>query len=140
MRHRPPSREGFQGTKRFRVLRRLGAGGMGIVYEVFDREREQTIALKTLLNVSAQAIYRLKREFRTLSDVVHPNLVMLHELFREDDTWFFTMKFVPGVDWLTYVRWGTPGTARRVQSEPGLSQASELDSVGPCPLLAEAPT
>jgi eukaryotic-like serine/threonine-protein kinase len=52
----------FSSTGRFRVLRRLGAGGMGVVYEVHDRVRDEVVALKTLLRTSAADLYRLKRE------------------------------------------------------------------------------
>ena len=58
----------FADTERFCVLRRLGEGGMGVVYEVHDRVRDEVVALKTLRQTSAAALYRLKREFRSLSD------------------------------------------------------------------------
>ncbi len=93
----------FRGTSRFRVLRRLGAGGMGIVYDVFDRDRDRRVALKTIQHFDASALYRFKKEFRTLEDVVHPNFVRLWELFSEDGRWFFTMELVEGIDFLKYV-------------------------------------
>ena len=43
-----PSMEDFRGTDRFQVLRRLGAGACGVVYEVRDRELDTVVALKTL--------------------------------------------------------------------------------------------
>jgi eukaryotic-like serine/threonine-protein kinase len=81
---------------RFIVHRLLGSGGMGVVYEAFDTERHQSIALKMMTAVNASGIYRLKQEFRALADVIHPNLVALHELFYDQNQWFFTMDFVPG--------------------------------------------
>ncbi len=93
----------FPGTSRFRVLRRLGAGGMGVVYEVHDRDRDLRVALKTIQHFDASALYRFKKEFRTLEDVVHPNFVRLWELFSEEGRWFFTMELVEGIDFLTYV-------------------------------------
>ena len=97
------SSSGFLGTDRFTVRRRLGAGGMGVVYEAYDRLWQQTVALKTLVRADPSAIYRLKTEFRSLADVSHPNLVSLYDLFIEDDVCFFTMEFVDGVDFITYV-------------------------------------
>ncbi|WP_437636731.1 protein kinase domain-containing protein [Sorangium sp. So ce854] len=89
---------------RFQILRRLGAGGFGIVYEALDRERGERVALKTLARASASALYRFKKEFRALADIAHDNLVRLHDLIGADDEWFFTMELVRGVDWLTHVR------------------------------------
>ena len=70
----------FLGTTRYQPVRRLGAGGMGIVYEVFDRERGEHVALKTLSRVDPAGIYDLKKEFRALADVRHPNVVTLYEM------------------------------------------------------------
>ena len=83
----------------------IGAGGMGVVYEAFDRERGRRVAVKTLLRFSPGALYRFKHEFRTLSDVIHPNLVHLYELVVTDrDDAFFVMELVDGVDFVHYVR------------------------------------
>jgi serine/threonine protein kinase/tetratricopeptide (TPR) repeat protein len=94
----------FQGTERFQVRRRLGAGGMGVVYHAYDCEKAADVALKVLLRLDADGIYKLKSEFRSLSDVSHPNLVGLYELVSERDQWFFTMELVEGHDFLAYVR------------------------------------
>ena len=80
------------------------AGGMGVVYEAFDRDRAQAVALKKLLGTDATAIVRIKNEFRALADVVHPNLVRLYELIGEGDDWFFTMELIDGADFLNYLR------------------------------------
>jgi len=93
----------FVGTARFEVLRQIGAGAMGIVYEVRDRERDIRIALKTLNQLDALGILRFKQEFRRLANVGHDNLVVLHELFQDGDDWFFTMELVDGVDFLTAI-------------------------------------
>ncbi len=93
-------------SDRFSVARRLGAGGMGVVYEARDRERGQRVALKTLRQMDATALYWFKREFRALADVLHPNLIRLHELVADGDLWFFSMELVDGVDFLEYVRPG----------------------------------
>lgn len=96
----------FKGSDRFVVERRIGAGGMGVVYQAYDRERKELVAIKTVRNIEPRAIYRLKQEFRALTDLVLPNLVRLHELFSVAGRWFFTMEFVEGVDFLRYVRSG----------------------------------
>ena len=113
------AQEHFPGTSRFRVIRRLGAGGMGVVYEVHDGVRDEVVALKTLLRTGAADFYRLKREFRSLSDVAHPNLVCLYELFVEDERCFFTMELVKGVSFVDYVR----GADRAQRSDARLVDA-----------------
>jgi hypothetical protein len=93
----------FEGTERFEIIRRLGTGGMGAVYEAFDRERQLTVALKLLNLRSPEALIRFKNEFRALQAVHHPNLVSLGELFARGEQWFFTMELVRGVDLLTHI-------------------------------------
>jgi len=95
----------WRGTARYEVVRRIGEGGMGVVYEAFDRERAQPVALKTLLHFNPSALYRFKQEFRTLADVTHSNLVHLYELVAtEESAVFFTMELVNGVDFLIHTR------------------------------------
>jgi hypothetical protein len=89
---------------RLSVLRRIGEGGMGAVYEAFDAERKARVALKMLTRFDAGSVYRLKNEFRALADVTHANLCRLHELFAEGDTWFFTMELIDGERFDHWVR------------------------------------
>src|SRR4029450_5545262 len=96
--------QGFGGAERFQVQRRLGAGGFGVVYQAFDRERNEVVALKALRDDNVEALFRLKREFRALADIAHANLIRLHELLAHDDQWFFTMELIDGVNFLQYVR------------------------------------
>lgn len=95
--------EPFPSNTRFTIQRHLGAGGFGVVYEAEDHERGTRIALKTLHHLDANTLYAFKREFRALCDVVHPNLINLHELIFEDEQWFFTMDLIEGTDFFSYV-------------------------------------
>jgi len=88
--------------ERFEVVRELGRGGMGVVYEVRDLRRGDHVALKTLREPSPESVFRLKREFRALADLRHPGLLRLHELFVEEASCFFTMDLVSGIDMLSY--------------------------------------
>ncbi len=91
---------------RFTLLRRLGAGGMGVVFEAYDEERGELVALKTMRRVDPGSLVRFKQEFRALCDITHPNLVNLYQLFAVEDRWFFTMELVDGCDFLSYVSSG----------------------------------
>jgi serine/threonine protein kinase len=104
-----PAERPFHGTERFAVVQRIGAGGMGVVYEAFDRERQERVALKTLREFDGGALYRFKQEFRSLSEILHPHLVPLYELVGEGDRWFFTMEFVEGAVDLTRGFIANPG-------------------------------
>ncbi|HEY5945314.1 MAG TPA: protein kinase, partial [Kofleriaceae bacterium] len=99
------SRE-FSGTDRFQLLRQIGMGGMGVVYEALDRESGERVALKTLRNVDGNAILLLKQEFRALGGLHHPNLIRLGELFESRGDWFFTMELIKGVDLMSWLREG----------------------------------
>jgi len=92
----------FAGSERFTVLRRLGSGAFGVVYQVYDRHREAVLALKTLPRAEPGLLYQFKREFRALADISHPNLVTLYELLSDQGRWFFTMEFIDGVDFQVY--------------------------------------
>jgi len=95
----------WAGTDRYAVLRRIGTGGMGVVYEALDRERSLPVAVKTLLRFSPTSLYRFKQEFRTLADVTHPNLVQLYELVATDnDHVFFAMELVRGADFIAHTQ------------------------------------
>lgn len=98
--------EHFAGNGRFELRRVLGEGSMGIVYEAFDHERGMLVALKTVRQLDAQALYRLKTEFRARVDLEHRNLVRLGELLHDDGYWFFTMELVEGWPFLEWVRHG----------------------------------
>ncbi len=99
---------------RFEIRRRLGAGGQGIVFAAFDRERGFEVALKTLRHGGPSAVLRLKQEFRALADLTHPNLLALYDLFVDDDRCFFSMELVDGVDFVSFVRHDAPAAPREV--------------------------
>jgi serine/threonine protein kinase/tetratricopeptide (TPR) repeat protein len=129
----------FAGTKRFRVVRCLGAGGMGVVYEALDRQRKVRVALKTLRALDAEALFRLKNEFHSLQDLQHRNLVSLGELVEESGNWFLTMELVDGPDFLTYVRRDRVRD-KDFSSSPSVSGAStQAPPIGSEPTRASGP-
>ena len=97
----------FIGTARFTIRRRIGSGAFGVVYEARDRTKQTAVALKTLRSLTPESLYRFKREFRSLADVTHPNVVQLYELVSEGGYWFFTMELIHGLHFLDWVRSST---------------------------------
>ncbi len=97
---------------RFEIRGTLGAGGAGIVYRAFDRQLQREVALKQLRTASGRDLFRFKREFRSLADITHPNLVALYELHAVAGEWFFTMELVEGVSFIDWVRPGEAGPQR----------------------------
>ncbi len=87
---------------RYVVLRRLGAGGMGIVYLGYDRELDRNVAIKLLRSRHAEgqtqerAAARLLREARALARIEHPNVIAVHEVGTEGDAVFIAMERVQG--------------------------------------------
>jgi eukaryotic-like serine/threonine-protein kinase len=93
----------FTGTDRYAVDEAIGRGSFGVVYRAFDHVRNETVALKLLKNLDAERLLAFKREFRSLADVSHPNVVSLYELISLQSDWFFTMELIEGVNFLHHV-------------------------------------
>jgi tetratricopeptide (TPR) repeat protein len=93
-------------SERFELVRELGRGGFGIVYEAIDRGLSDApvVALKLLRRPHAERLYRFKREFRSLAEVRHENLVPLYELFASGPDVFFTMERIEGRSPIAHVR------------------------------------
>ncbi|MEZ4324194.1 MAG: protein kinase [Polyangiales bacterium] len=87
---------------RFEIVRQLGRGGMGIVFEAYDSVRGLNVALKVIPDASPRGLLAIKREFRVLADLQHPNLVRLLDLVVDAHGSFFTMELVDGEDFIEY--------------------------------------
>jgi TolB-like protein len=89
---------------RFRIVRALGQGGMGEVYEAFDLELHEAVALKTIKPEMAsdpRFIDRFKHEVQRSRTVSHPNVCRVYDLVHEriagePDRWFLTMELLRG--------------------------------------------
>ena len=95
----PPSREGRQFGS-YRILKRLGAGGMGEVYLAFDIRLERQVALKFLpphLTSNEQAVRRFQQEARAASALNHPNILTIHEVGQIEGEHFIASEYVDGI-------------------------------------------
>ncbi|EDM79905.1 Tyrosine protein kinase:Serine/threonine protein kinase [Plesiocystis pacifica SIR-1] len=108
----------FPATERYEYVRTLGQGGMGMVFEVLDREYGHHVALKTVLAHSSASAELLAREFRARR-VTHPNLIRPLDLFIEGDQMFFTMELLEAAD---LARWTWSGDPVDVLSTLGMGE------------------
>ncbi|MCB9570276.1 MAG: protein kinase, partial [Myxococcales bacterium] len=83
---------------RFSLLRRVGAGGMGVVYAAWDERLDREVALKLLHPQlgGAEATARLLREAKAMARLSHPNVVQLHDVGEHGGRLFVTMELVVG--------------------------------------------
>ena len=84
---------------RYRVIRRLGEGGMGVVYAAHDPELGRTVAIKVVherLGGGPAMQERLKREAQALARLSHPNVVSVHDVGVDRDRIYIVMQYVDG--------------------------------------------
>lgn len=83
---------------RYRIVRSLGQGGMGTVYEAIDERLDSTVALKETLFADERLRKQFEREARLLARVHHQALPRVSDHFSEGDGQFLIMQFIPGDD------------------------------------------
>jgi serine/threonine protein kinase len=115
----------------FEIVRELGRGGMGVVYEARQVSLNRKVALKVLsggLGLTGRAVQRFRREAEAAAKLHHTNIVPVYATGEEDGTHFYAMELIDGPSLdkvLRHLRASLPGPAPAAEPARGLVQTTD---------------
>ena len=131
-----PSTTGLPEIPGFKLVREIGRGGMGVVWEAIQLSLDRKVALKTLsaeLSGGEDSVARFERETTALARLSHPNLVMVIDRGRAGDLYYFAMEYIESAGG------GPPTDLREVMRSGNLNSTRILEIVTQiCKALASA--
>ncbi|MCB1582908.1 MAG: protein kinase [Marinicella sp.] len=123
-------------NNRYEIIENIGTGGMGAVFQAYDQELEEVVALKVLKakNTNTSDIAQFKDEIKVARRISHPNVVRIHDFGQLADNVFISMEFVQGYTLellLKYARKLRPQAAKHAAIHicEGLKAAHEVGVV-----------
>jgi serine/threonine-protein kinase len=132
----------FEGPKlilgNYVIVDKLGEGGMGVVYKAWQRRLNRFVAIKTIRERVSRnderLVKRFRREAELAAQLLHPNIVVVHDLDQDGDTHFIVMEYVEGVDLARHVHEVGPLPVAQAcdyirQAAIGLQHAHEHDLI-----------
>jgi serine/threonine protein kinase len=121
-----------QTISHYKILEKLGEGGMGVVYKAQDLKLDRAVALKFLphhLSASSEAVARFLQEAKAASALNHPNICTIHSIEEDGNQQFIVMEFVNGVTMRQKIRTELPALnsaiGYAIQIADGLSKAHD---------------
>jgi serine/threonine protein kinase len=92
---------------RYQVLKELGRGGMGIVFQAHDKQLNEQVAIKILsplLSNDKEALERLKREVSAARRITHPNVIRIHDISEISGLHYVSMEYFPGISLKDHIK------------------------------------
>lgn len=89
----------MQQIREYKILEKLGEGGMGIVYKAFDANLDRFVAIKAIHVIhtsNTELVQRFRQEAKMQASLVHPNIVSLYNFFAEGDIYYMVMEYLEG--------------------------------------------
>jgi serine/threonine-protein kinase len=104
---------------RYQILKELGRGGMGIVFQAQDKQLNEQVAIKILspmVSGDADALERLKREVSAARRITHPNIIRIHDISEMNGLQYVSMEYFHGTSLKDYIRQNAPLSINQAQN------------------------